>query len=442
MALSSPPGWSARLRPEAIATIGAIFLGALAFVLVQVARSHGSWEPSEGVYALTARMFLHGGDLYGDLVAAQPPPLFLVGAGLLAIHDGITWLRFAMGLLQLAAALLAALAVWRMTRSATATALAAPVSLLTPWQVHAGGALTPELLAPVLLLAGAVLADRPDRAPVVGALAGVCGFVKVPYLLPAAVLVLCASDRGRAARWAVGVLLVEVVLSAAVFGDGLWRDTMRAQSQSGYRGLSNLAGVWAQGAWTLVWLVVPAACAVVLRARGYRPRLVLTLAALSVAMGATILTTAKNGTGLNVLVPAEALLAPLAVAGAAWGLAVARAGSARVVARLAGAVAALAMVVAVAQGISLLTDPHAGAPFLRPGLSSGWGIELTPGQVDAQVAALRACNPRLAASTSAYVAFIAHRRMPGDQPDGFLPAHAAVLAPVRAKVAADRPLCP
>jgi hypothetical protein len=431
-----------RLRPEAIAAFGAILLGVLAFALVQLARSHGSWEPSEGVYALTSRMFLHGGDLYGDLVAAQPPPLFLVGAGLLAIHDGITWLRFAMGLLQLAAALLAASAVWRMTRSPTATAVAAPVALLTPWQVHASGALTPELLAPVLLLAGALLAERSDRAPLVGALAGVCGFVKAPYLLPAAILVLRARDRGRAARWAVGVLLVEIVVAGAVFGDGLWRDAVRAQSQSGYRGLSNLAGVWAQGAWTLVWLVVPAAAAVALRARGYRPRLVVTLAALSTTMGLTILTTAKNGTGLNVLAPAEALLVPLAVAGATWGLGVARAGSARTVARFAGATIALAVVVAVAQGLSLLTDPHAGAPFLRPGLSSGWGIELTPGQIDAEVAAVRRCDPRLAASTSAYVAFIAHHRMPGNQPDGFLPAHAGVLAPVRAKVAADRPLCP
>ena len=442
MALSTPAGRVARVPPQRVAATAALVCGVAALVLVQVARSHGSWEPSEGVYALTSRMFLHGGDLYDDVVAAQPPPLFLLGAGLLAVHDGITWLRLGMGLLQLAGALLGAGAVWRMTESAAATALAAVVVLLTPWQVHASGALTPELIAPVLLLGGALLAGRADRAALVGVLAGACAFVKVPYVLPAAVLVLCSADRGRAGRWAVGVLALEVVAATAVFGGALWRDTLQAESQSGYRGLSNLAGVWAQAGWTLVWLAVPAAVAVALRGRGHRPRLTLTLAALCVAMGLTGFTTAKDGTGLNVLVPIEALLVPLAVAGATWGLAAARASATRTGLRVAGALAALAVVVSVAQGLSLLTEPHAGAPFLRPGLSSGWGIELTPGQVDAQVAAVRACDPRLASSTSAYVAFLAHRRMPGDQPDGFLPAHARVLAPVLAEVASDRPLCP
>jgi hypothetical protein len=273
-------------------------------------------------------------------------------------------------------------------------------------------------------------------------LAAVCAFVKVPYLLPAAVLVLCADDRGRAARWALAVLVAEVAAGTAVFGGGLWRDTITAQSQSGYRGLSNLAGVWAQAAWTLAWLAVPAGVAVALRARGRRPRLALTLAALSVAMGLTGLSTAKNGTGLNVLAPVETLLVPLAVAGATWGLAAVRARGAHTGRRLAGALAALALLVSVAQGISLLTDPHAGAPFLRPGLRSGWGIELTPDQVDAEVAAARRCDPRLASSSSAYVTFLAHRRPPGNQPDGFLPAHARVLASARAEIVADRPLCP
>jgi hypothetical protein len=343
---------------------------------------------------------------------------------------------------QLGGALLGATAVWRMTASVTATALTAPVALLVPWGVHDSGALTPELLAPPLLLGGALLAQRPDRAAVVGVLAGVCAYAKVPYLLPAAVLVLCADDRGRAARWALAVLALEVVAATAVFGGGLWRDTLHAQSQSGYRDLSNLAGVWAQAAWTLGWLAVPAAVAVALREQGRRPRLTVTLAALGVAMGLTMLTTAKNGTGLNVLVPVEALLVPLAVAGATSGLAAARASGVGTGRRLAGALAALAVVVSVAQGISLLTDPHAGAPFLRPGLSSGWGIQLTRQQVHAEVAAGRACDPRLASSASAYVAFLAHRRPRGNQPDGFLPAHARVLSGVLADVVADRPLCP
>jgi hypothetical protein len=268
MALSSAAGRSARASPERNAAIQAVLLGALALAIVQIVRGLGFWEPSEGVYALTSRMFLHGGDLYGGLAAAQPPPLFLVGAGLLAVHDGMTWLRLAMGIVQLGGALLGATAVWRMTASVTATALTAPVALLVPWGVHDSGALTPELLAPPLLLGGALLAQRPDRAAVVGVLAGVCAYAKVPYLLPAAVLVLCADDRGRAARWALAVLALEVVAATAVFGGGLWRDTLHAQSQSGYRDLSNLAGVWAQAAWTLGWLAVPAAVAVALREQG------------------------------------------------------------------------------------------------------------------------------------------------------------------------------
>ena len=44
-----------------------------------------------------------GGDLYGHIVVAQPPWQFLFGAGALAIHDSLTFLRLAVGIAQLGA---------------------------------------------------------------------------------------------------------------------------------------------------------------------------------------------------------------------------------------------------------------------------------------------------------------------------------------------------
>ena len=45
------------------------------------------WEYSDGVYSLSARQLLDGRALYEDFAAAQPPPLYLLGAAALAISD-------------------------------------------------------------------------------------------------------------------------------------------------------------------------------------------------------------------------------------------------------------------------------------------------------------------------------------------------------------------
>ena len=103
-----------------------------------------------------------GGDLYGHIVVAQPPWQFFFGAGALAIHDSLTFLRLAVGLAQLGAGVLAAIAVWRLTENPWATAVAPALSLLTPWALREHGALTPELLAPPVLLGAALLAARPS----------------------------------------------------------------------------------------------------------------------------------------------------------------------------------------------------------------------------------------------------------------------------------------
>lgn len=81
-------GWLTGLAAVALA------LGTL--VALHLLRGDSYWNPSERVYALTSRLLLQDGDsLYRHVVAAQPPTLFVFGAGALAIHDSIGWLRLA-----------------------------------------------------------------------------------------------------------------------------------------------------------------------------------------------------------------------------------------------------------------------------------------------------------------------------------------------------------
>ena len=86
-------------------------LGALVLVALHFQRGIEYWNYSEGVYAYTSRLFLDGGDLYGHIVVAQPPWQFFFGAGALAIHDSLTFLRLAVGSCS------SARACWRRSRS-------------------------------------------------------------------------------------------------------------------------------------------------------------------------------------------------------------------------------------------------------------------------------------------------------------------------------------
>src|SRR5688572_11490361 len=165
-------------------------LGALALVALHSWRGIEYWNYSEGVYAYTSRLFLDGGDLYGHIVVAQPPWQFFFGAGALAIDDSLTFLRLAVGIVQLGAGVLAGIAVWRLTENPVATAVAPALSMLMPWTLREHGALTPELLAPVVLLGAALLAASPRTAMAAGALAGVAPFIKWPYALPLIAIVL------------------------------------------------------------------------------------------------------------------------------------------------------------------------------------------------------------------------------------------------------------
>src|SRR3954465_2155790 len=77
--------------------LAALALGIAALVVEHVVRGNAYWDYSEGVYLFTSGLLLPGGDLYGTVVAAQPPPLFVVGAGLLSIDDSLGWVRWAVG---------------------------------------------------------------------------------------------------------------------------------------------------------------------------------------------------------------------------------------------------------------------------------------------------------------------------------------------------------
>ena len=52
--------------------------GLLALVALQLWQGLDYWSYSEGVYALTSRLWRDGADLYGSMAAAQPPGLFVI----------------------------------------------------------------------------------------------------------------------------------------------------------------------------------------------------------------------------------------------------------------------------------------------------------------------------------------------------------------------------
>ena len=153
--------------------------------LVMAARWHQDWGDSEGTYALTARSLLNSGDLYGKIVVAQPPVLFVVGAGILAIGDSLELLRAVVVGLQLVSLSLLAIAVWRMTGSRWAMALTPPLGVLLPWTVHQQGSFQPEALALPCLAGALVLAPRRRGSSWAGALLAIGVGSKLPMAIPA-----------------------------------------------------------------------------------------------------------------------------------------------------------------------------------------------------------------------------------------------------------------
>jgi hypothetical protein len=414
-------------------------LGALALLVVHVVLRDTFWNTEEGVYALTARLLDSGHSLYRDVAAAQPPLTYLVGAGLLAIHDGLEWLRLAVACLQLGASLMAGQVVWRITGSVTVAAITPAVMMLAPWAVHEHGALTPELVALPLLM-GALLAGHGRRTtPLAGVLCGLLPLVKLPEALPALALILTSREPRRVATWAVSVFVAGAIATFAWGGQAVWRDMVLAQTQSGTHSLAVLKGWWGQAAWNLAGPVV--GCLVALRLRRFSRDPMQLRGALATAFAAVLmlLSTVKQGTGLNVTVPVEAALLP----GALSGLALAVGSRGRVWTGRRGTVvlAAAAIAFPVAQGSSLLVSPTDPQPFLRAGSSQvGWAAILTRPQFRRQVRSAQACPAGSFYVGPTLIAFAARRRVPDDQADGFITATPALRA-VQRQMSAARPVC-
>ena len=418
--------------------IAAIAAGGAALLAVHLLLLHTYWDYSEGVYALSSRLILHGSDLYGQMVGAQPPGVFLAGAGLLLIHDSLEWLRFGVALLQLGAGLIAGQIVYRVTGNRVAAVLTPAAILLTPWAVHEHGALTPELVALPVMLGATLLSVERRWTSCAGLLCGVLVLVKLPFAIPAIAIVLISADRRRTAAWALATVIVGLGATTVIAGSNFWRDVVTAQTHVGVRSLGLLKGFWAQAAWNVLGLLVAAAVAVVGRERA-RDRPMLNAAiALSIANVITFLTNFKVGTGLNVTVPVEASLIPLAVIGTVFAARAAREHTPRGPACAAACAAGAAFT--LAQSVSLIASPHNPVPFLRAFSAPAWEITMTREQLDAAVAAARACPPGAPYDTP-LIAMIAGRRPPAGQPDGFLPLHSSTLASVAAQIRAVGNVC-
>lgn len=427
-ALDAPTGpWTARDRATGL------LLGIGALLAVHLLLRSTYWDYSEGVYALTAHLMLHGGDLYGHIVGAQPPGVFVIGTLLLAIHDTLEWLRLGVGALQLLAGMFAGAIVWRLSGSRLAAVLTPAATLLTPWAVHEHGALTPELVALPVLLGAVLVTTDGRRAPLLGVLCGVAPLIKVPLLVPAIALLALSSSPRRAAGWAIATLACGALATTLLGGTNAWRDAVFAQTQSGYHSLGTLKGLWAQAGWNMLGLLVPAAFAVHGRAALREPKLARASFGLALALLFTFATNLKDGTGLNVAVPVEAALVPLAACGTV--LALRARGAAAVL-----VVASLAFV--AAQSVSLIASPHHPQPFLRLGSKPAWGVLLAAPELRRAVAEARACPPGAAFGGPPLIALLAGRRPPAGQVDEFIITHARVLRSVRTEVAAVRGVCP
>jgi hypothetical protein len=425
------------VRGRVLIAAGAVGLAAL--VAVHLLLLHTYWDYSEGVYALSSRLILHGADLYGQMVGAQPPGVFLAGALVLGVHDSLEWLRFGVALLQLGAGLIAGQIVYRVTGHRLATVLTPAAILLTPWAVHEHGALTPELVAlPVMLGAALLSAERRTAIPA-GVLCGLLVLIKLPLAIPALALVLMSADRRRAGAWALGTAIIGLGATMLLGGSGFWRDVVTAQTHVGVRSLRMLKGFWAQAGWNVLGLLAAAAVAIALRTRA-RDRQTLDAAiALAIANVITFLTNFKVGTGLNVTVPVEASLVPLAAIGTVFAFRAVHERRPR--APLIAAACALGAAFTLAQSVSLIASPHNPIPFLRAFSAPAWEIAMTSRQLEAAVAAARACPPGASYAGAPLIGMIAGRSPPAGQPDGFLTAHSSTLAPVAAQIRAAGDVC-
>lgn len=397
------------------------------------------WLYSEGVYLATSREVLDGAELYEQVAAAQPPLLFLLGAGLLEISDSILFVRAAVSLATVVTGCLVALAVWRLTGRRGAAVVGGLASLVTPWMLREHAALTPEPLAAPLLLGSALLAARARLAPLAGGLAVVAASLKLAFVLPAAALAIAAASRRRFLAGAVAAAAALGLAFLLRWGQPLIDNVVVAQRQAGFQP-ELLPGHIAQAVWNLAPLVALASLAVLRREHARELPLLWTLTALAAGSLGMLFSLAKDGTYLNVLAAIEPLCVPLAVAGIVW-LFEDRGWPARG-RRLARAAAAGAVLFIGVQSLTLVASPRNPVGFGNPFLSAAPRQILSSEAVDRAVRQARKCPPGVPYSGVPYVAFIAGRPLPGGQPDGFIVNKAAVHRGLRRAVDRDRPRCP
>lgn len=410
-----------------------VWLAPTALVLVALGLWQGQsyWEYSDGVYSLSARYVLDGHSLYGDFAAAQPPSLFYLGAGVLAIDDSATAIRIAMAACKALVSLLVLICVWRLTRRRDAALLAAIAALLTPWAVREHAQFVPETLAAPLVLGAALAASRRSTALVAGILGALAATFKLALALPALAVVLLGRHvrQGLIGFAATGGVLAVAFL--ALFGEGLWTNVVHAQTQAGSASLKYVAGLWAQAGWNVAGLIVLAALAWPGRRRLHDPDLARSLLAASIGALALLATLLKSGSYLTAMIVIEPPLVCLAACGVVAALRDRR--------RLAIAGAA-GLLLAVQVG-SLLVSPDDPALFTRPLAASGPARTFSDAEVEAAARAIAACPPGATYAGPPYLAFVAHRDMAGMQPDQFIVHAAPVLSAFRARADADPSIC-
>jgi hypothetical protein len=430
-----------RSRPPvaAVATYALSAVAVLAALYFWEARAY--IDQSDGVYAYTARAALHGSDLYGEIAAAQPPTLYWLGAGILAVHDSVWGLRAGLSVVLLLTGVLVALAVWRLTAHALVAGLAGLVAMLAPWTLHEHTALLPETLATPLLLAGAVASARPRSAVAGGALLAVAVTAKLAFLLPAAAVILAACRRRDCLRGFALALTALALVFAAAYGSDLVDNAIVAQLQSGRHALRDVVELLVQSAWNELPLLLVAALAWRYRHEARDPALLRALLALTIGAGALVTTYYKQGTVHQVLLVLEAPACALAASGALWfGRDLRLRARIPLRARMLAVTVVGCVALVGAQSVSFLISPTNPALFPRPsGPELGWLLD--DGEVDAAVAEARRCAPGVPYSGPPYLAFVAQQEMPGDQADRFI-----ISSEVNARFAraarAERVRCP
>jgi hypothetical protein len=310
--------------------------------------------------------------------------------------------------------------------------LAGAVAPLLPLTLREHAQLLPETLAAPLVMGGALCCARRERAAAGGALLALAAACKFAFALPAFAVVLASSARRRAISGLALTGAALIVTALAVFGSGLWREAVQAQLQVGTASLQYVGGLVAQGAWSELPLLAGAAAALLLSSRARDPELLWTLAAASGAGLLLAVTLFKRGSYLSVLVVADPPLLALAACGSVW--AWERSRARWIVAPLAALLGA--------QSLSLLADPGDPVIARRPFARAGLEYSLSPTGVSLAVAAARRCPPHVAYSGPPYLAFLAGRRMAGDQPDQFIIRYAAIDAPFARRAAAETLRCP